>query len=601
MIFEMLRQILPSTGALLCLLLAPAFAQRPDTLIDQNCAACHEIGNTANAPDRRALRNLSSEAVYQSLITGSMAERVPSMTDAEKRAIAEYIGGRKLVSEEVAGAKAMPNLCTANPEIGDISASPAWNGWGAELGNARFQTAPGAGLTVAQVPKLKLKWAFGLPGASTAYNQPTVVAGRVFVSSDTGFLYSLDAATGCVHWSFLAQAGIRSSSTVAPIAGQGAAKYALYFGDIKANVYAIDASTGKLLWTVSVDDHPLARVTGAPSFYQGKLYVPVASFEEPVGVGQNYPCCTFCGSVVALDAATGRQLWKTYTIPEPQPTHKTSKGVQLYGPSGGGVWNSPTIDPKRHALYVGTGDAYTEPAPKGTDAILALDLDTGAVLWSKQDLENDAWMVGCPESNKESCPKNVGPDYDFGSSPILKALPNGASILVAGQKSGVVWGHDPDHQGAVVWKTSTASKAPGATGQIVWGGTADDRNAYFGLNTGGLVALQLTNGERRWFTPLAPPAGRKAGQDAAVSGMPRVVFSGGWDGHLRALSTANGKVLWDYDTEQEHKTVNGVAAKGGSIGSAGPVVAGGMVFVSSGYPGVQGGVGGNLVLAFSSH
>jgi polyvinyl alcohol dehydrogenase (cytochrome) len=194
----------------------------------------------------------------------------------------------------------------------------------------------------------------------------------------------------------------------------------------------------------------------------------------------------------------------------------------------------------------------------------------------------------------------LGPDYDFGSSPILKTLPNGASILVAGQKSGVVWGHDPDHQGAVVWKTSTASKAPSASGQIVWGGTADDRNAYFGLNTGGLVALQLTNGERRWFAPLTPPVGRKAGQDAAVSGIPGVIFSGGWDGHLRALSTANGKVLWDYDTEQEHKTVNGVAAKGGSIGSAGPVIAAGMVFVSSGYPGVQGGVGGNLVLAFAT-
>jgi len=595
----MQRQFLRSTGALLCLI-APAFAQRADTLFDRNCGACHEIGNTAQAPDRKALRKLTPDAVYQSLVTGSMAQRVPSMTDDQKRAIAEYIGGRKLNVEEIADAKHMANRCTSNPPIDEIASAPAWNGWGADLANTRFQPAPAAGLTAAQVPALKLKWSFGFPGATVAHNQPTVVAGRVFAASDTGYLYSLDAATGCVHWSFLAQAGVRSASTVGPIDGHGTTKYAVYFGDLKANVYAVDASTGELLWTVSADDHPLARITGAPSLYGNRLYVPVASFEEPAGIGQNYPCCTFRGSVLALDTSTGRQIWKTYTIPEAQPTHKTSSGMQLYGPAGGGIWNSPTIDPKRHAIYVGTGDAYTEPAPKGSDSILALDMDTGAVLWSVQDLENDAWMVGCPESNQENCPKEVGPDYDFGSSPILKTLANGKSILVAGQKSGDVWGHDPDRRGAVVWKTGTASKPPGPQGQIVWGGTADDRNAYFGLNSGGLVALQFSNGERRWFTPLTPLSNRKTGQDAAVSAIPGVIFSGGWDGFLRALATANGKVLWEYDTARDFKTVNGITAKGGSIGSAGPTIAGGMVFIASGYPGVQAGTGGNVLLAFAA-
>ena len=432
------------------------------------------------------------------------------------------------------------------------------------------------------------------------HNQPTVVAGRVFVGADTGYVYSLDAATGCVYWSFLAQAGVHSASTVGPIEGHGATKYAVYFGDLKGNVYAVDASTGALLWTVSVDDHPVARITGAPSLYGGRLYVPVASFEEPAAMGQLYPCCTFRGSVVALDAGTGRQIWKTYVIPEVQPTRKTSKGVQLYGPAGGGVWNAPTIDPKRHALYVGTGDALTEPAPKNTDAVMALDMETGAVLWSVQDLENDAWISGCPDDKLESCPKSLGPDWDFGASPILKTLANGKSILVAGQKSGVVWGHDPDHKGAVVWKTNTADKAPGPSGQIVWGGTADDRNAYFGLASGGLVALQLSNGERRWFAPLTPPENRKEyhGQEAAVSAIPGVIFSGGWDGFLRALSTANGKVLWEYDMAHEYKTVNGVAAKGGSVGSAGPTIAGGMLFVGSGALGAHGGMGGNVLLAF---
>jgi polyvinyl alcohol dehydrogenase (cytochrome) len=603
----MSRQLCVFAAALLCLF-APAFAQRADTLFDQNCAACHEIGNAAQAPDRKALRKLTPEEIYQALAAGSMAGRAAALKDDQKRAVAEYIGGRKLGVEDSGNAKHMPNHCPVNPQgdvspIADIASLPAWNGWGADLANTRFQPAQAAGITAPQVPRLKLKWSFGLPGATSAQNQPTVAGGRVFVSSDTGHLYALDAATGCVYWSFLAQAAVRSSATVGPFEGSREGhrdtKYAVYFGDLKGNVYALDATNGAFLWMVSAEDHPLARITGAPSLYQNRLYVPVASFEEPAGVGQNYPCCTFRGSVVALDASSGAQIWKTYTIPEPQPSRKTSKGVQLYGPAGGGVWDSPTIDPKRHAIYVGTGDAYTEPAPKGTDSILALDIATGALLWSVQDLENDAWMVGCPESNTENCPKNLGPDYDFGSSPILKTLPNGKSVLIAGQKSGDVWAHDPDRKGAVVWKTSTASKAPGPAGQIVWGGTADERNAYFGLNSGGLVALQLSNGERRWFTPLTPPENRKSGQDAAVSAIPGVVFSGGWDGFLRALSTASGKVLWEYDTAQDFKTVNGVAAHGGSIGSAGPTIAGGMVFIASGYPGVRAGSSGNVVLAFA--
>jgi polyvinyl alcohol dehydrogenase (cytochrome) len=598
MISLMQRKLLTLAGAVV-VACAPGFAQRADTMFDQNCARCHEMGNTANAPDRKALHRLSAEDMYRSLTTGSMAAKAAALTDAQRRAIAEYIGGRKINEGDSGDAKNMPNRCAANPAIADIAATPGWNGWGADLSNTRFQTGKAAGLTAAQVGKLKLKWSFGLPGATTAHNQPTVVAGRVFVASDTGYLYSLDAGTGCVYWSYLAQAGVRSASTVGPIEGHAGSKYAVYFGDLKGNVYALDASTGALLWTVSADDHPLARVTGAPALYNGRLYVPVASSEEPAGVGEFYPCCTFRGSVQALDANTGRQIWKTYTIPAAEPTRKTSKGMQLYGPSGGGVWNSPTIDPKRHAIYVGTGDAYSEPAPKGTDAILAFDMDSGAVLWAVQDLEKDAWMVGCPEANRENCPKDLGPDYDFGASPILKTLGNGKEILVAAQKSGDVWGHDPDRKGAVVWKTGTASKAPAAQGQIVWGGTADDRNAYFGLNSGGLVALQLSNGERRWFAPLTAAADRKTGDDAAVSAIPGVIFSGGWDGFLRALNAANGKTLWEFDTAREFKTVNGLTARGGSIGSAGPTIAGGMVFVSSGYVGVQAGAGGNVLLAFA--
>ena len=476
---------------------------------------------------------------------------------------------------------------------------PAWNGWGAGIANTRSQTASAAGLDVAKIADLKLKWAFGFPDTTAVYGQPSVVSGRVFVGVDSGYVYSLDALTGCMIWSFKADAGVRSAVTIGQETGAAAIAY---FGDQAGNIYALDAATGTQRWKTKADPHPLARITGATQLYQGRLYVPVASGEERAAADPKYECCTFRGSVAALDAATGRRIWQTYIIADkPKPTGKNAKGTQQFAPSGGGVWSAPTIDPKRDAIYIGTGDAYSVPAAKTTDSIMALSLDDGKVLWSVQDTANDVWVVGCiRDTDKENCPKHAGPDYDFGSSPMLVNLPNGKSLLIAGQKSGFVWAHDPDQKGKVVWKTAVFSKPPEATGQIVWGGTADQSAAYFGVNSGGVVALALENGERKWFTELKPSEGRKNGQDAAISSIPGYVFSSGWDGVLRVLSTADGKVVWSFDTVKQFQTVNGVPAKGGSMGSAGPTIAGGMVFVGSGYPGVQSGVNGNVLLAFGT-
>lgn len=572
-------------------------AQRIDAVFDQNCASCHETGKV----DRKALHKLTPEAVYASLTAGSMKDRAQNLPDARKRALAEYIGGRKLGIAEIGDAVKMSNRCASNPPPGNIGAGSSWNGWSAEATNARFQK--NGAIAAGDVPRLKLRWSFGLPAASSVYGQPSIVAGRVFVAADTGYVYSVDAHSGCVYWSFLAVAGVRTAVSVGPVNG---GESAAFFGDQKGNVYAVNARTGVKIWSVLVDDHPLTRLTGAPAVYEHRVYVPVASGEEGTAAQPNYPCCTFRGSVVALDDATGKQIWKTYTIAEaPRPVRKTSKGVQLWGPAGGGVWNAPTIDPVRKALYIGTGDAYTSPAAKTSDGLMALDLATGKVLWSVQDLAADAWLVGCPEDVRqrpENCPKDLGPDYDFGDSPMLANLPGGKRVLIAGQKSGMVWAHDPDRNGALVWKASTTSANPGPGGQIVWGGTADDRNAYFGLHSGGVVAFQLSNGERRWMTPLQPtPALNKyPGQEGSISSVPGAVFVGGWDGVLRALSASDGHLLWQFNTVREYKTVNGVPARGGSVGAAGPTIASGMLFAPSGYPGVAGGgMAGNVLLAFA--
>jgi polyvinyl alcohol dehydrogenase (cytochrome) len=270
----------------------------------------------------------------------------------------------------------------------------------------------------------------------------------------------------------------------------------------------------------------------------------------------------------------------------------------MYGPAGGAVWNTPTIDAKNKALYIGTGNAYTEPGAPGTDAIMAMDVATGKHLWAVEDTLHDAWLACGPAwGTGDNCPKDMGPDYDFGASPILRTLPNGKRLLIAGQKSGMIWAHDPDQKGAVVWKTQIPEKL--ALGEITFGGSADDQFAYFGVSSVGVAAVRLSNGERVWTTPIKA-AGPRLGIGAATSVIPGAVFGGGYDGVLRAISTKDGELVWQFNMMQDFKTVNGVPARGGSMGSAGPVIVGGTVFVPSGYFFGERGTPGNALLAFSA-
>ena len=477
--------------------------------------------------------------------------------------------------------------------MGDVGAGPVWNGWSPNANNARFHRTPG--LSAADVPRLTLKWALGFPGVSSVYGQPTVAGGRVFVGVDTGYVYALDAATGCVHWSFLAETGVRNAISIGTVISPRAT-HAAYFGDIRANVYAVDANSGELLWKVNADPHPLAVVTGSPTLYEGRLYVPVSSREEAAGGSLNYPCCTFRGSIVALDAATGRQIWKTYAIPDPpKPSRRNSKGTQLWTGAGAAIWHAPTIDPRNRAIYVATGDAYTEPAAPTTDAVMAIHMDTGKVLWSVQDYENDAWLVACAQDATENCPKNLGPDFDFGASPILQTLPNGRRVLLAGQKSGQVFAHDPDDRGKLLWKVALVDKI--GESEILFGGAADEGTAYFGLDNGSLGALDPATGQRKWFLPPRP-AGPRRGITAALTAIPGAVFVGSQDGTVRAHASHDGRVLWSFNTLQDFMTVNRVPARGGSMGAPGPTVAGGLLFVGSGYVGLGNGTPGNVLLVF---
>jgi polyvinyl alcohol dehydrogenase (cytochrome) len=354
-------------------------------IFNNNCATCHKNTKSSadqgllkenNAPSTDTLASMTPEAIYAALTTGAMVQQAASLSNDEKRVLAEFFGGRPLGAADQGDAKNMTNHCASNPQVGNIAANASWTGWSADATNTRFQSTKAAGLSADQAANLKLKWAFGLPAGVETYGQPTIAAGRLFIGDDNSFVYALDAATGCVYWSFQAEAQVRTAIAIGAVTGRGSTKFAAYFGDRKGNTYAVDAHNGELLWKINTEPRVLSHVTGSPVLHAGRVYVGIAGSEEVASGDPHYPCCTYRGNLSALDANTGKLIWKSYTIPdEPKPTKKNSLGIQLWGPAGASIWSTPTIDTKRKAIYVSTGNAFTEPAAKTSDAIVAFDMD----------------------------------------------------------------------------------------------------------------------------------------------------------------------------------------------------------------------------------
>lgn len=566
-------------------------------LFKSHCMSCHVAYNAARAPWPATLKLMMRSTILISLESGKMRTQGAQMSHEERVAVANYLG------QPEAQQTGLSNVCSMGLKA--MANSPLWNGWGVDLSNSRFQPAALAGIDKAKIPRLRVKWAFGYPGATSGGGAPTIIGDRVFVAGGDGRIYSLDLHSGCVHWTYSPLAPSRTSITVS-----SDAKIA-FFGDVQGRVYAVDTATGDLVWKTELDTHPFAMVTGAPKLDGQRLYVPMSSIEEVGASNPKYPCCTFRGSVSALDIRTGTVLWKTYTIPRPaQRTSMKADGTALFGPSGAGVWSSPTIDPLRHVLYVGTGDNYSDPGTATSDAVIALDLRSGKILWVKQLTPNDRWNIGCVVEDKSNCPKDSGGDFDIGASPILHTLSSGKRILIVGQKSGVAYGLDPDNRGRTVW-ASRIGKG-GILGGIEFGGAADDRNVYLPVSDwdprdpkvgGGLFALDAATGKTIWSTVAPNPtcldqAGCSAAQEAPATLIPGAVFSGSLDGHIRAYDVLDGKILWDFDTAKAFTSVNLVNSHGGSINYAGTVVGGGMLFVTSGYS-INAGMPGNVLVAFS--
>ena len=581
---------------------AVAGAQTPDgaAIFRQRCAMCHDHPS-GRIPSHEMLASLPPDTIIFDLTFGVMQPQGLGLSANEIAAVATFLTGKS----SAPGVQPNPqaNQCGgAAPPI--RFEGSLWNGWGHDVENSRFQPEPG--IAAADVPKLSVKWAFAYPGPVVG-TQPTVIGDHLFIGTSNGWIYALNAKTGCTYWTYHAGSDIRGSLSVGTF-GDGAGKrFAVYFADLmQAAAYAVDAATGKLLWKTKVDDHPLARITGSPAVYENRLYVPVSSQEEGFGGVPTYHCCTFRGSVVALDTSTGKVLWKTYPIQEaPKPFKKTSAGVQMYGPAGAAIWSAPTIDAKRKLVYVGTGDSFTDVPTTATDSIVAMDMDTGKIKWVMQATAHDNYIFGCNVPGKGICPNPVGPDYDFGASPILRTLPDGKQIILAAQKSGMVYGLDPDADGKVLWKVQTGPGSMG--GGTQYGFAATDSIAFVpngNRSDSSLSAIDIAGGKMIWHKP-APAApcswgakGCSSVESAAVTAIPGAVFSGSTDGHLRAYSAADGSVLWNFDTGKQYSAVNGVTARGGSLGNEGPVAADGMLYVVSG-EGRFTGHRGNALIAFT--
>jgi polyvinyl alcohol dehydrogenase (cytochrome) len=579
-----------------------------------HCAACHDQVHY-KAPSRLFISMLGPANLLHAMNDGLMAEQAAAVAPQDRKAIAEFLSGQTL---ESMAESSQPPACSEQRGF-DAKLTPVSSGWGVDLANTRFHPAATGGLTAAEVPGLEVKWAFAFPHATKARSQPTYGGGAVYFGSQDGAVRALDAKTGCLRWTFRASAEVRTAIVISPwFADDEKPDPTLYFGDLLGRAYAISARTGELRWITRVDDHRDATITGTPTLHGGRLYVPVSSLEVVAALDPGYACCTFRGSVVALDATSGGLVWKSYaTDHEPAEAGKNSAGTPVLAPSGAPVWNSPTIDLKRNRLYVGTGENYSSPADGNSDAIIAFDLETGAKLWVSQQTAGDAWNTACLSeftSDDANCPEENGPDYDFGSSPILLTLEGGRDLLVAGQKSGAVMAIDPD-SGETVWKTQVGRG--GVQGGIHFGMAADGARVYVPINDmvypedvtryqytmeprPGLYALDAASGELLWSTPAPDICGDlqycDPGISQAILAIPGAVIAGHLDGRLRAYAAETGDTIWELDTLREFASVSGEPARGGSLSGDGGVVAHGMLYINSGY-GIYGHMPGNVLLA----
>ena len=582
---------------------SPAVMKMGEQVYQTTCNTCHKPEASFKAPGHFILSSMPPRAILAALETGKMRMQAKDLTDEQRKAVVQYLTNKVLVETPIPQEAYTEFSLPAQKKVPVLH-----TGWGGDLEGTGYRTAKQAGISAATVGSLKLKWAFAFPDVNQVRSKPAIVGDWLITGTQFGDVYCINKQTGKIGWRFSAKSAVRGAISVV----QNADGLQAFFADNATNVYALDVKTGKLLWEKRVGQHSQSANTGSVVVYNSIIYVPLTSLEVVSVLFPSYPCCSSSGEVVALNIRSGNELWRHRVITEEAvATGKKKNGDPSYGPAGAIVWCSPTVDTRRGLLYIGTGENYTTPATNTSDAIQALDLKTGRLVWNFQATKDDTWNMNCPGG--PNCPEKPGADLDFGMAPILVKQPSGKDILVVGQKSATVYGLSPD-DGKQRWQTSVGMG--GALGGIHWGMATDGQYVYVAnadnkyAITGkidslhrpspGMYALEVNTGKLVWKV-ATPPCGDRKGcieaNSAAPTVIPGVVFAGALDGHIRAYASADGKILWDYDTVREYETSNGIKGKGGSLDGPSPVVADGMLFVNSGY-GLFGELPGNVLLAF---
>ena len=605
-----------------------------EKLFDKHCASCHD-NPAMHAPSREALSGFSKETVMVALEFGKMQPMAAHLSKQERGLIAIYLAGTAPADEWIAAHGCKTPASENHTEY--------VTNWGLGSHNRRFMSQEKAGIDRSNVASLEPAWSLAFPKVTDMRSQPAIIGDTLYLGDKTGKLYAIDRHTGCIRGHTEVLSGIRSAITVATLNN---GKKLLVFADSMASIYAVDPVSLKKVWQEAARIYETSVITGSISYHDNRLFIPISSYEVAVSGSPSHVCCKSHGGVIALDATDGSKLWEWHGTEDATVQGQNSAGADMYGPSGVSVWSTPTIDAKRNRIYFGTGENLSLPATDTSDAIVALDMDSGELVWRFQALANDVWNAACLNGGA-NCPENAGGDFDFGASVIMADLPGGGELLLAGQKSGDVFALAPDPDspdGEVIWQQQVSNAGIGpnlaqstTNGGVHWGmalsgdrllvAAADPervRPEY--IPKPGLHALDLASGRVLWFSPVTRGceiaeedkpliglqnmrAGKKVeladqyrcsfyyGLSAAVLATEELVFSAGLDGKIRAFDIASGDVLWQAETARPFDTDNGVTGHGGAIDVSGQVAADGWLYVQSGYS-MFGQLPGNMLVAY---
>ncbi|MDC0598767.1 PQQ-binding-like beta-propeller repeat protein [Gammaproteobacteria bacterium] len=619
-----MKKFLPCYSVILSIVIfQSAFAQvqlepHPGRAVyEQFCASCHNFPEQTRSPGLAALQEMSFRNIGYALTDGKMKEQAAALSAEQRDALMGYLVRNATADTDWIAA----NMCSAESQGFDPEARASVSRWGINLENHRRMSAAQSGLTSADLGKLELAWAIGFPDNASMRSQPVVVGDTLFIASvETAQLFAFDiAAQPCLLWVYQASLPLRSGLNYGEISAN---RKVVIVNDSAARVHMLDAGSGELIWMTDVKVNEKSQTTGSSIIYGDRVYVPISAFELNVGANAEYECCTSHGAVAALDANTGEHIWVGHTMAEAVPTRLSRVGVQQWGPSGAPIWTTPAIDAKRGVLYAGTGENTSIPATDTSDAIIAFDLDDGSIRWKFQATANDIFLTGCMfNPDGPNCPpasaNSINADYDFGASVIIAQQADGTDVLLAGQKSGVLWALDPDNNGALLWSLDVGPGGP--LGGIHWGMAFDGERVFVPINQvgapgedpdrePGFHAVDVQTGELAWSFYNQPDCSgdrlqRMPGCANAkgMSGAPLVidtaVVQGSLDGFIRVFNAQDGEILFQYDTARTYTTANGVQGTGGGIDNATIVAANGMLLISSGYS-LVGAQPGNVLLAF---